>query len=245
VGGRSDARDRLAVALDVPDLASARDLVTRLEGRAGWIKVGSELFTAAGPAALEVAAPARLFLDTKLHDIPTTVARAVGAAARHGVEILTLHAAGGAAMLRAAREAADETAAALGTPPPRLVAVTVLTSLSLPDLEEQGIRADSLEDHVARLVDLALGAGLDGVVASARELPRVRARAGRQLFVVTPGIRPAQASHDDQVRTATPAEAVRAGADLLVIGRPIARAPDPAAAAAEVEREIEAALGAG
>jgi orotidine-5'-phosphate decarboxylase len=239
------ARNALAVALDVPRLDAAEDLVRRLAGIPGWFKVGTELFTAVGPAALAAAGSgARVFLDAKLHDIPNTVAGAVAAATRHGVGMLTLHAAGGLAMLRAAREAAEEAAQAAGVARPLLVGVTVLTSLGPADLKEQGIDAGSVEEQVARMVELVLAAELDGVVTSPREAAAVRRRAGPGLRIVTPGVRPAGAAADDQRRTASAAEAIQAGADLVVVGRPVARAPDPAAAARELLREIEAALGA-
>lgn len=239
------ARDFLAVALDVPRLDVAEDLVRRLDGVPGWLKVGAELFTAVGPAALAAAGSvARVFLDAKLHDIPNTVAGAVAAATRHGVGMLTLHAAGGIAMLRAAREAAEETAQTIGVPRPLLVGVTVLTSLSPADLKELGIQANTVDEQVARLVDLALAAGLDGVVASPHEAAAIRQRAGPGLRIVTPGVRPANAGGDDQRRTASAGDAIQAGADLVVVGRPVVRAPDPAAAARELVREIELALGA-
>jgi len=241
----SGARDRLAVALDVPALADAGPLVAKLAGVPGWLKVGGELFTAAGPAALELArASARVFLDTKLHDIPNTVARCVAAATRHGVGMLTLHAAGGGAMLRAARESADETAAALGCERPILVAVTVLTSLGAEDLAEVGIAA-SPEDQVLRLAELAMAAGIDGIVTSPREAASVRARCGRELLLVTPGVRPRDWPADDQTRTSTAAEALAAGSDLLVVGRPVLRAAAPAQAARALVAEIEACMAAG
>jgi orotidine-5'-phosphate decarboxylase len=241
---RPNARDFLAVALDVPRLDAAEDLVRRLAGVPGWLKVGAELFTAVGPAALASAASvARVFLDAKLHDIPNTVAGAVASATRHGVGMITLHAAGGLAMLRAAREAAEETAQAAGVARPLLVGVTVLTSLSPADLKDLGIQANSVDEQVARMLDLALAAGLDGVVASPREAAAVRQRAGPSLRIVTPGVRPAGYQGDDQQRTATAGDAIQAGADLLVVGRPVVRAPDPAAAARALVREIELALG--
>ena len=241
---RRSARDFLAVALDVPRLDAAEDLVRRLAGVPGWLKVGAELFTAVGPSALAAAGSgARVFLDAKLHDIPNTVAGAVSAATRQGVGMLTLHAAGGIAMLRAAREAAEQTALAIGVQRPLLVGVTVLTSLSPADLKDLGIQAGSVEEQVARMVDLALAAGLDGVVVSPREAAAVRRRAGPGLRIVTPGVRPSGAAEDDQRRTASAAEAIQAGADLVVVGRPVVRAPDPAAAARQLVREIEAALG--
>jgi orotidine-5'-phosphate decarboxylase len=240
-----DPRDHLAVALDVPGLGEAEELIRRLQGVPGWLKVGAQLFTAAGPAALEAARDeARVFLDTKLHDIPNTVAGAVAAATRLGVSMLTLHAAGGAAMLQAAREAAEKTAASSGVERPALIAVTVLTSLSAPDLEEIGFATGDVEEQVARLVGLATSSGMDGVVASPREAARVRERGGKGLRIVTPGIRPAGSQADDQARAATPAAAIAAGSDLLVVGRPVVRDPDPAAAAGRLLGEIEQGLAA-
>jgi orotidine-5'-phosphate decarboxylase len=242
---KRSARDCLAVALDVPRLDVAEDLVRRLAGVPGWLKVGAELFTAAGPAALAAAASrARVFLDAKLHDIPNTVAGAIAAATRQGVSMVTLHAAGGVAMLRAAREAAEQTALSAGVPRPLLVGVTVLTSLSPADLKDLGIAAGSVGEQVARMVELSLAAGLDGIVASPQEVAAVRSQAGSELLIVTPGVRPAGAPPDDQRRVASATEAIQAGADLVVVGRPIVRAPDPGQAARELVREIEAALGA-
>jgi len=236
-----DAGRHLAVPLDVSSLAEARALAESLSGIAGWFKVGAELFAAAGPRALEMAAEhGRVFLDTKLHDIPHQVARTVQAVTAHGVSLLTLHASGGASMLRAAREAADDAAARLGCERPRLVAVTVLTSMGDADLKEVGV-AGGVESQVARLVDLVAEAGLDGVVASPREAAAIRRRAP-DFFLVTPGIRSAAAAGDDQTRTAAPGDAIRAGSDLLVVGRPILQAPDRAAAARQVLAEIETAL---
>jgi orotidine-5'-phosphate decarboxylase len=237
------ARDQLAVALDVPDLARAEALIDALAGVPGWLKVGGELFTEAGPAALAAAGRhAKVFLDTKLYDIPNTVARTVAAATRHGVSMLTLHAGGGGAMLRAARDAAEDAAAATGGPRPELLAVTVLTSFSPGDLKEVGILA-GIEEQVNRLVDLAQAAGLDGIVTSPREAAGVRQRVGADLRIVTPGIRPSGSPPDDQARAATPAEAIAAGADVLVVGRPVLGAADPAAAARSLIAEIEAARG--
>lgn len=238
----ASARERLAVALDVPALADARPLVARLAGVPGWLKVGGELFTAAGPAAIELArGAARVFLDTKLHDIPNTVARTVAAATRHGVGMLTLHAAGGRAMLRAARESAENAAAAAGRERPILVAVTVLTSLGAADLADVGV-AGGPEDQVLRLAELALASGIDGIVSSPREAASVRRRCGRELLLVTPGVRPRDWPADDQTRTATAAEALAAGSDLLVVGRPVIGAASPAQAARALVDEIDACL---
>jgi orotidine-5'-phosphate decarboxylase len=239
-----NARDRLAVPLDVPSLEEARRLEEALGGVPGWLKVGSELFGAAGPEAIRMAARrSRVFLDLKFHDIPNQVARAVAIAVRNGVGMLTLHAAGGSAMLAAARDAADEAAERSDHGRPLLVAVTVLTSLDDAALKEVGLER-GVSDQVARLVDLAQEVRLDGIVASAREAGAIRSRVGPEFVLVTPGIRGAQDSADDQARTATPAEAVAAGSDLLVMGRPILHAAEPAAAAAAVVAEIEAGLGA-
>lgn len=232
------------MGLDVPDLAQAQQLVGALDAVPGWLKVGSELFTAEGAGAVALArGTAKVFLDLKFHDIPNTVAAAVAAAARLGVGMLTVHAAGGRAMLQAAREAAEQAAADSGAERVRVVGVTVLTSLAAPDLKETGIAAVAVEDQVARLVDLALSCDLDGVVASPLEAAHVRARAGDALCIVTPGVRLAGAPSQDQARQATPAEAVRAGADIVVVARPVIHAPDPAAAARAILAEIEAELG--
>jgi orotidine-5'-phosphate decarboxylase len=239
------ARERLAVGLDVPDLARAEALIESLGGVPGWLKVGSELFTAAGPAALEAAGrAAKVFLDLKFHDIPNTVARAVAAAARHGAGMLTVHAAGGREMLRAARLAAEEAAADQGGSRPLLIAVTVLTSLSPSDLKETGVAAGRVEEQVDRMVDLAVSAGIDGVVASPLEAQRVRARAGGALRIVTPGVRPADWPEDDQARTASAQQAVAAGSDVVVVARPVIRAASPAQAARRLVQEIEAGLAA-
>ena len=237
--------ERLCVGIDVPDLATATPLIRSLAGVVGWLKVGSQLYTAEGPAAVAAAREAApVFLDLKFHDIPNTVASAVRAATGLGVGMLTVHTAGGGAMLRAAGEAAREAAARAGVEPPLVIGVTVLTSLSAADLKEVGVEVARAEDQVKRLVDVAVAAGLDGVVASPREAALVRERAGAALRIVTPGVRPAEAPEDDQARTATAADAIREGADVVVVARPVIRAPDPVAAARSLVREIEAGLAA-
>jgi orotidine-5'-phosphate decarboxylase len=219
--------------LDVPTQAEALELVDRLGPPADFYKVGLELYTRAGPEVVRalVELDKRVFLDLKLHDIPNTVGRAVAVASELGVELLTLHASGGPTMLEAAVERR--------TGDLRLLAVTVLTSLS-PD--EMGIVWDreirSVREEVGRLARLARDAGVDGVVASALEASWIRGHVGPDFLVVTPGIRPAGAARDDQNRVATPADAVRAGADYLVIGRPITRAGDPRAALEAILEEI-------
>jgi orotidine-5'-phosphate decarboxylase len=236
--GAGVVRDRLIVALDTPGLPAAEALVERLAGVVAHFKVGSALFTAVGPPAVEMIRRrgGRVFLDLKYHDIPATVAGAVEAAARLGVGLLTVHASGGAAMLRAAAEAAR----AAGSDRPRIVAVTVLTSLDRAALHRELGVPVAVEGHAVHLAALAFEAGCDGVVASPHEAARLRAILGPKALIVTPGIRPPGGPSHDQARTATPAMAVRAGADYLVVGRPITGAADPAAAAAALLAELPA-----
>ncbi|HTO11040.1 MAG TPA: orotidine-5'-phosphate decarboxylase [Candidatus Binatia bacterium] len=235
------ARDRLFVALDVERLDDADALLERLAGEVTGCKIGNQLFTAAGPLAVERALKHgfRVFLDLKYHDIPNTVAGAVREAARLGVFVLNVHASGGAAMLRAAAEAAARAAKDFAVPRPLVIGVTVLTSLDRRALETEVGVPGSVDAHVLRLAEQSRAAGLDGCVASPREIRRLRNALGRTWVIVTPGIRPA-ARDDDQMRTATPAAAVSAGADYLVVGRPVTAAPDPVAAARAIVEEIEA-----
>jgi orotidine-5'-phosphate decarboxylase len=228
--------ERLIVALDVPKAEMARGLVDRLSGRVGMFKVGSQLFTASGPEFVhEIAARGeRVFLDLKFHDIPNTVAGAVSSASRLGVSLLDVHGLGGRAMLEAAVGALP----AMGT---RLLAITILTSHDEKTLGEIGVTG-SLTESVRRLALLAKDASLDGVVASAHEVALIREACGPDFLIVTPGIRPAGAAAGDQARAATPVAALRAGADFLVVGRPITAAEDPAAAADSVVAEMESAL---
>jgi len=231
----------LVVALDLPAAGPAVELARGLRGRVAYVKVGLELFVAEGPDLVGelVRLGHRVLLDLKLHDIPTTVARAVRAARRSGASLLTVHAGGGRAMLRAAVEAAREPG--LG-PVIGLLGVTVLTSLDQEDLAEAGV-VGTLEDHVLRLAGLAASEGLDGVVASPAEAGAVRAAHGPGLLIVTPGVRPAWAREaGDQARVATPREAVLAGADLVVVGRPVTGAADPVVAAEQLGEELADAL---
>jgi orotidine-5'-phosphate decarboxylase len=229
------AKDRLIVALDVPTAEQARALVARLGPAARFYKVGNQLFTAAGPTFVSELVKARLpvFLDLKFHDIPNTVASAVRAAAGLGVAFVDVHASGGKAMLEAAVEARRGTAT-------RLLAVTVLTSHSAATLREIGVDG-AVETSVRRLARLAQDAGADGVVASPNEVALIRSECGPTFLVVTPGIRPPGAATLDQARAATPAAALRAGADYLVVGRPICEAGDPLAVAAAILGEMESA----
>lgn len=226
----------LIVALDLPTAEAALGLVDRLGDAAGYYKVGAQLFTRAGPPLVRDLKDRgkRVFLDLKYHDIPHTVARSVEAAAALGVDMLTIHASGGHAMMAAAREA-------VGDDGPTLVGVTLLTSFTAAEVEQvwdKEIR--SLRDEVARLAGFAAEAGLDGVVASGLEVEVVKRKHGAEFVVVTPGIRPSGMVDGDQARTATPADAVRAGADYLVVGRPVHAADDPAAVLRLIQEEIAA-----
>ena len=233
-----EARKRLIVALDVPDAASAARLVGQLENTCQWFKVGLELFVAAGPAVLEplVARGHSVFLDLKLHDIPNTVAGAVRSAAALGVRMMTLHAAGGPAMLGAARVALDGVAE-----PPELLAVTVLTSIDQDQMNAVGLGRSPAE-QVELLARMGLEAGIRGFVCSPQEVATLRALTGPESTLVIPGIRPSGAAVGDQKRIATPAEALRQGASFLVVGRPIIQASDPAEAAEAILREMAEAL---
>ena len=231
-----DARSRIALALDVPDLDAAKRLIEQTREHVGVFKVGLELYTAVGRPAVQAVhdAGAQCFLDLKLHDIPATMARAVARASELGVAQLTVHAAAGTEALRAAVGEAGRT---------RLLAVTVLTSL-----DAQALRAIGFEGSPAtsadRLAKLAWNAGVRGFVSSALECASLRAALGAQAFLVTPGIRPSGAATGDQKRIMTPGDAIAAGADLLVLGRPIRDADDPSVAARQVALQVSSALSA-
>ena len=225
-------RNPIIVALDVPSSDQALRLARLVAPHVGAFKVGKELFVSAGPDFIRQlrATGAAVFLDLKFHDIPNTVAKAVAAATRLDVQMLTIHAGGGAAMMRAAEGAAQETAASLGRPAPLVLGVTVLTSFNDAGLAELGI-SEGVEEHVERLALLAAGAGLRGLVCSPLELARLRRLLSPEIQLVTPGIRTGADPSDDQTRTLSAGEAIRAGATWLVIGRPIYAAEDPAEAA--------------
>ena len=239
-----EARKRLIVALDVSSIESAEDMMRQLGGACQWFKVGLELFAAAGPAVVEALAARghSVFLDLKFHDIPNTVAGAVRSAAGLGVRMMTVHAAGGPAMLAAARAALDGVA-----DPPQLLAVTVLTSMDAAQLKATGVKRSPAE-QVELLARMGWEAGIRGFVCSPQEVTAVRALTGAEGVLVVPGIRPAGAeapvaspSHfDDQKRMATPAFALSAGASYLVVGRPITQARDPAKAAEAILDEMAA-----
>ena len=225
------------MALDVPDAVLALDLVDRLGDSCRWLKVGMELYYAAGNPLVEALRSRgyRIFLDLKLHDIPNTVAGGVHSAAKAGAELLTVHASGGRAMLRAAADAAKEPSA------PRLLAVTVLTSMDAGELAAVGV-AGSPADQVLRLARLAKDSGINGMVCSAEEVATLRTELGAEAMLVVPGIRPSGAAADDQRRVAAAGEAIGRGASMLVVGRPITRASNPADAARTILEEIESAL---
>jgi orotidine-5'-phosphate decarboxylase len=245
-------RNKLIVAVDVPTADAASQVAGKLRGHVGVFKVGLELFCTEGPGVVRnlAAGGDKVFLDLKFNDIPNTVRAAARGAAQLGVSMFTIHANGGVKMMEAALEGARAGAESVGIPWPMVLAVTVLTSLDGEDLGEIGL-AGSPEEAVVRLARLAQGAGVDGIVASPREVTSLRKACGPQFVIVTPGIRPAQAREsedsprakpDDQARIATPFAAIQSGADYLVVGRPILQAPDPAAAADAIVREMEKAF---
>jgi orotidine-5'-phosphate decarboxylase len=239
----NDAKHKLIVALDVETFQQARELVELLHDEVGMFKVGSQLFTAAGPRIVReiVSAGNRVFLDLKFHDIPNTVAAAAVEATRLGVTILNVHAAGGAEMMQRTADAVTRTASAEGLQRPLVIAVTVLTSSDEATLKATGI-ANSPEDQVIKLGLLAAHNGMDGLVASPLEVRALRTAITRPDFlIVTPGVRPDGAAGDDQKRILSPAAAIGEGADYLVVGRPITTAEDPVLAARTIATEIASA----
>jgi len=233
------AKDRLIVALDVESLDEARRSVGELKQFAGAFKIGLQLFTLAGPSFVRELSDAgvKVFLDLKFHDIPNTVAKAGVEAARLGVWMFNVHTTGGNEMMRTTVSEVSEFCDKQGISRPFMIGVTVLTSSADDNLRQIGIES-SAADQVMRLARLAKEARLDGVVASPLESQRLRAELGTEFTIVTPGVRPLNASNDDQKRVMTPSDAIRAGADHLVIGRPITGAVNPAAAAREILQEI-------
>jgi orotidine-5'-phosphate decarboxylase len=232
-------RDRIFIALDTHDLTRAAALSRDLAGLVGGVKIGKEFFTAHGPDGVRaVAGGVPLFLDLKFHDIPNTVAGALRSAVHLRPAFVNVHAAGGRAMLEAAVQATAEGAEDADVPRPRLLGVTVLTSLGEDDLGEIG-QTGPLTDQAVRLAHLAQSCGLDGVVCGPREIAALRAACGPDFVLMVPGIRPSWAASGDQKRVTTPGEALAAGADYLVIGRPVTGAPDAATAAQRIVEEIE------
>lgn len=238
---RDEAKRKIIFALDVNGLASIDRWAELLSSQVGMFKVGKELFTSCGPAAVKAVQRhgGQVFLDLKYHDIPNTVANAMVEAAQLGVQLANLHALGGAEMMEAAANAVHKQFS--DAERPRLLAVTILTSSTAETLAQVGIN-HPVQDMVVRLARLAKASGMDGVVASPLEIELIRAACGPDFLIVTPGVRPSFAAVDDQKRIMAPAEAVAAGADYLVIGRPIAKAPDPVQATASIASEIVAGV---
>jgi orotidine-5'-phosphate decarboxylase len=240
---KAPPEERLIVALDVSSAADAQRIVTALGESVRFYKVGMQLYTAEGPTVVRelVHAGKQVFLDLKYHDIPNTVAAAVSEAAQLGVSMLTVHASGGTKMLQAAANAARAQAISGDIEHfPRVVAVTVLTSMDQESLDEVGVSAPVV-DQVVRLASMALKAGCAGIVSSAQEVKTLREKLGGKFLAITPGVRPAGAEHGDQARVVTPTQAISAGASHIVVGRPITAAPNPAEAAAQIFQEIRSA----
>ena len=233
-------RERLIVAMDVPTMEQVIRSVETIGDAVSYYKIGMESFYSLGQSVLEQmsAREKKVFLDLKLHDIPNTVARSIKALCRFSPAMTTIHAAGGPSMLKAAVEAAVEGAAQWNLPRPKLLGITVLTSISETEWATIGNRSP-VRDSVLRLAELCRKAGVDGVVASPQEAAAIRAECGRDFLIVTPGIRPVNGEQGDQSRVATPSQALRDGADFLVIGRPILAAPDPRLAAQMILKEME------
>jgi orotidine-5'-phosphate decarboxylase len=239
--GNTELSDRIIVALDVATFDEARQLLDQLGEMPVAFKVGSQLFTSVGPDIIkEIKGRGKtLFLDLKFHDIPNTVARAAEAAVELGVDIFNIHIAGGMEMMRDAAEATKSKAAELGIKKPIILGVTVLTSID-ESMFQRVLNTDvSIQDQIAHMAKLAQSAGLDGVVASPHEIKLIRTACGNNFVILTPGVRPEWASRDDQKRTMTPSQAVAAGADYVVIGRPIRQAPNPVGALRRIFQELE------
>ena len=232
---------KLIAALDFSSLSEAEKIVKKVSGLVKIFKVGKELFTSAGPEAVKMvhSYKCRVFLDLKFHDIPNTVGAACEAATRLGVFMLNVHALGGKTMLYSAVQSVHKAAGEKKTAPPKVLGVTVLTSLTDSDLREVGIKK-KLKQEVENLAILTQRCGLDGVVASGQEIKLIREVTGKNFIIVTPGVRPVWAAHGDQKRVTTPKEAIRLGADYIVVGRPITQHPQPLVAAEKILKEIEA-----
>ena len=233
-------RERLILALDVDDLERVKALVTLLDSKVGMFKVGKQLFTHAGPQAVKLiqGMGGEVFLDLKFHDIPNTVAKAAIEATRLGVKMFNVHASGSLEMMHLTVREVSRVCRQEGLRRPIMLAVTVLTSLNKSDLQRVGVDGE-VADQVIRLALLTRQAGMDGVVASPQEVASIRAACGRRFIIVSPGVRPQRAKRNDQRRVMTPEEAIRAGADYIVVGRPIMEAKDPMRAAQEIITEME------
>jgi orotidine-5'-phosphate decarboxylase len=237
---RGSMRDRMIVALDIDSVGQAQELVRLLAADVGMFKIGKQLFTHAGPQAVRLIQElgGEIFLDLKFHDIPNTVAKAAIEATRMGVKMFNVHASGSLEMMRLTVKEVERVCRQEKRRKPIMLAVTVLTSLNQDDLKRVGVDGN-VEDQVVRLALLTKEAGMDGVVASPHEVADIRNACGRRFVIVTPGIRPAEASRNDQRRVMTPAGAIRAGVDYIVLGRPILEASDPVAAARAIVADME------
>ncbi len=235
----NDPKDKIIFALDVEHFGEAQQWVNRLKDRIGIFKVGKQLFTHAGPKVVDMIRQKgqKVFLDLKYHDIPNTVAKAGEEATRLGVAMFNLHALGGVEMMKKTVEASRSVAKELGIPKPIILAVTILTSMDQDSMKEVGIQGP-IQDEVGRLASLSLKAGVDGVVASPQEIGIIRQKCGEKFLIVTPGIRHPSDKKDDQKRTMSPKEAITAGANYLVIGRPIKEAKDPLEAVQKIIEDI-------
>jgi len=233
--------EKIAIAIDVPDMDSARRLMDQLDDTARLFKVGSQLFTSAGPVIIKEIKDRgkNLFLDLKFHDIPNTVAKASEVATELGVDIFNVHISGGYEMMSATAEAVDSKASEMGIIRPIVLGVTVLTSIDEPTFRNIFGTTRDLESQIIHMTELAKKAGLDGVVASPQEIKRLRKMYGDEVVILTPGVRTEKLLHDDQKRTMTPSQALSDGADYLVIGRPIYQSPDPAKAFKQILQQIE------
>lgn len=240
VRSRGSMRERLVIALDIDSLDEAQKLVRLLADEVGMFKVGKQLFTHAGPQAVRLIQEVggEIFLDLKFHDIPNTVAKAAIEATRMGVKMFNVHASGSLEMMRLTVKEVERVCRQEKRRKPIMLAVTVLTSLNQDDLKRVGV-GGNVEDQVVRLALLTREAGMDGVVASPHEVADIRKACGRRFVIVTPGIRPADATRNDQQRVMTPAAAIRAGVDYIVVGRPILEAKDPVSAARSIVAEME------
>ena len=234
------SQNQLIVALDVENLAAANELVTTLFDNIKWFKIGKQLFTAVGPASVKLLREAQknIFLDLKFHDIPNTVSGAVASGTRIGANMINMHTSGGLEMMRAAGEAAEKQASELDIPKPTLLGVTLLTSVDEANFQRDFGTQRKLRDQVAYLAELSQKAGLDGVVASPLEIELIRKVCGNDFVIVTPGIRPEWAASNDQHRMMTPSEATAAGADYIVVGRPITASDNPREAVKRILQEI-------
>jgi orotidine-5'-phosphate decarboxylase len=236
------AKDKLIIALDVDTEKRALELVKQLKNHAGMFKVGLQLFTACGPDIVKKIQKqgAKVFLDLKLHDIPNTVANAVVEITKLGVEMMTLHASGAGKMIKTAKQLSLLTAKKLDITPPKILAVTVLTSLDLDNLNKLGFNYETVHQAVLNLAAIAYEeGGADGIICSPQEIKPVRELFGSEFTIVTPGVRPASADSHDQKRTATPLQAIKDGADYIVVGRPITQAENPVQSAENIISEIE------